>query len=72
MHFAMFDNVPYILAADHPFRPRHLLNGMRQEQESPAAQCPKLLLDFAALHHTAILSSTERSSKRRVPKRKNP
>jgi len=29
--FAMLNNVPYFVAIDHPFRPGHLLDGMRQE-----------------------------------------
>jgi hypothetical protein len=61
--FTMLNDVPYFLAADHPFRPSHLLNSVRQEQESAAAQSPQLLLNFAALHHTLIVQPANDSAR---------
>lgn len=53
--FAILNDVPDFLSADHPFRPRHLLDGVRKKQEPAAAQRLKLLLYFTALHHDFIV-----------------
>jgi hypothetical protein len=63
-HFAVLDNGSNILAADHTFRPCHLLDGVRQKQESATSQSGKFLPDFAALDHTGIVSPLERFAKR--------
>jgi hypothetical protein len=63
MHFAMLNDTPYFLPADHPFRPRHLLNGVRQKQVSGAARSSELFLNFATLHHAPIVQPRRQKGK---------
>jgi hypothetical protein len=60
---AALDDHSDLLRADHPVRPGHLSNRVRQKQQ-PAARRSDLSQDIKLFRHTGILALAARSIKR--------